>query len=209
VPDPTLILASASPRRAELLREAGYLFTVRPADIDEQAVARGKLPFEAALELAIAKADVVATAHPAAVVVAADTVVAFGDQVIGKPADAQAARQALQLLSGTTHLVITGVAVVHVGGKFSRHLRVASAVRMKDLSPSQIDAYIGTGQWQGKAGGYGIQDPDPFIRRITGSQTNIVGLPMEETKELLDAAGIGKGGKAASASSEVTDEETE
>jgi septum formation protein len=190
LPDPALILASASPRRAELLREAGYVFTIEPPNVNEAAISRGKLPYDAAMELAIAKADVVATAHPDAVVVAADTVVAFGDQVIGKPANAQIARQTLQLLSGTTHLVITGVAVAHVGNKFSRHVRVASAVRMKELSIAEIDAYVATGQWEGKAGGYGIQDPDPFIQRISGSQTNIVGLPIDETKELLQAAGV-------------------
>jgi septum formation protein len=191
VPDPALILASASPRRAELLREAGYVFTIQPANVNEEAISRGKLPYDAVLDLAIAKADIVAAASPNAVVVAADTVVAFGDQIIGKPSDTQAARQTLQLLSGTTHLVITGVAVVHVGGKFSRHLRTASAVRMKELSPAEIDAYIATGQWEGKAGGYGILDPDPFINRISGSHSNIVGLPIEETRELLEAAGVG------------------
>lgn len=188
--DPLLILASASPRRRELLHEAGFEFTVEPANIDEAAVAQGLLPFEAAMELAIAKADPVAAAHPDAVVLAADTVVAFGDTVIGKPLDPNDARRILRLLSGTTHLVITGLAVVHVGGKFSRHQRVASAVRMKNLSPLEIDAYVAGGQWKGKAGGYGIQDNDPFITRISGSHTNIVGLPMEEAKDLLAAAGV-------------------
>ncbi len=196
MPASSLILASTSPRRGQLLREAGYVFTTQPSRIDEQAVARGKLPFDAALELAIEKADAVATLHPDSVVLGADTLVAFGDQIIGKPADAKEAAELLQLLSGTTHLVITGVAVVHVGGRFSRHLRVASAVRMRPLSAKEIEAYIATGQWEGKAGGYGIQDPDPFITRISGSHTNIVGLPMEQTVELLEAAGIAKGGEA-------------
>lgn len=190
MPASTLILASGSPRRKELLSDAGYEFTVEPADVNEPAIARGKLPYEAALELAIAKADKVATAHPEAVVLAADTVVAFGDQKIGKPADLPAARRMLQLLSGTTHLVISGVAVVHVGGKFSRHARAGSAVRMRELTQEQIEAYLATGQWRDKAGGYGIQDPDPFVECISGSHSNVVGLPMDLARELLDAAGI-------------------
>jgi septum formation protein len=190
-PSPQLILASASPRRQELLRAAGYTFIVHPADLDEAAYMRGNLlPVDLARELAIAKADAVATAHPDAVILAADTIVAFGDDVLGKPRDAYHARQMLQLLSGTTHLVITGIAVVHAGGHFARHLCVFSAVRMRLLHPAEIDAYVASNDWQGKAGGYGIQDPDPFVTRVSGSHSNIVGLPMAPTQELLAAAGI-------------------
>lgn len=186
-----LILASASPRRQELLREAGYTFTVYPADLDEAAFARRNLlPAELAVELAIAKADAVAASHPDAVILAADTVVAFGDQVLGKPRNAVHAREMLQLLAGTTHLVMTGIAVVHAGGHFARHQCIRSAVRMRLLTRAEIDAYVAGNQWQGKAGGYGIQDPDPFVIRLTGSHSNIVGLPMAATRELLEAAGI-------------------
>ncbi len=188
---PRLILASASPRRKELLSAAGYAFSTDPADIDEAVYQRLKLlPVDLARELAIAKADAISPRHAGDVLLSADTVVAFGDETLGKPADATHARAMLSLLSGTTHLVITGIAVIHAGGHFSRHLCVMSAVRMRRLSQMEINNYIATDQWRGKAGGYGIQDPDPFVTRLTGSHTNIVGLPMKAARELLDAAGI-------------------
>src|SRR6185436_1014668 len=113
------------------------------------------------------------------VVLAADTVVAFGDRALSKPEDAEDARRMLALLSGTTHIVITGVTVMQKESEV-RQTRVAmSAVRMRAISQLEIDGYIATGQWQGKAGGYGIQDQDPFVTRMSGSLTNIVGLPME------------------------------
>ena len=198
---PRLILASASPRRQELLREAGYHFIVDPADIEESFPA-GMLPSDVAKHLAEQKCKVIAERYSDAVVLAADTVVAFGDMVIGKPEDAAHARRMLQLLAGTTHLVITGVAVKHIDANFERLTRVMSAVRMRLLSAREIDRYVESGDWQGKAGGYGIQDADlfpsdvpheqaPFVTRQAGSKTNIVGLPMEVTKQLLSEAGIG------------------
>lgn len=185
-----LILASASPRRQQLLRQAGYDFVVQPADIDENNVDAQLLPVDVAMHLAQAKADALALAHPEDVILAADTVVAFGDRVLGKPLDADHARQMLALLAGTTHTVITAVAVVCRAQGFHRVVRVMSAVRMRALSREEIDRYIATGQWQGKAGGYGIQDPDPFVTRIAGSQSNIVGLPLKATVALLTEAGI-------------------
>ncbi len=187
---PRLILASASPRRQSLLREAGYEFTVQPADIDEDNFPSGILPSELALRLAREKARVIAERFPDAVVLAADTVVAFGDQILGKPADAQAATEMLTLLAGTTHLVITGVAVRHEIGGFNADQRLMSAVRMRRLSESEIADYVAGGDWMGKAGGYGIQDQDPFVTRMSGSHSNIVGLPMGLAKRLLSQAGI-------------------
>jgi len=184
------VLASASPRRQELLRQAGYQFIVDPANIDEEDYPRDILPSELALKLAQEKADAVAARHPADVVLAADTVVAFGDLILNKPRDANQARKMLRLLSGTTHLVITGVAVVRLVPGFAQQARVMSAVRMRLLSSRQIEQYVESGLWQGKAGGYGIQDPDPFVERLRGCHTNIVGLPMTTTKALLAAAGI-------------------
>jgi septum formation protein len=191
VPDPPrLILASASPRRGELLREAGYTYELDPADVDESLHPPGMLPSAVAMYLAEQKARVVAERHVNDVALAADTVVAFGDALLGKPADAPAARRMLTLLSGTTHIVITGVFVMHLAANFSRGVKAMSAVRMRALTPAEIDAYVAGGAWKGKAGGYGIQDPDPFVIRQAGSHTNIVGLPMEATAKLLAEAGI-------------------
>lgn len=185
-----MILASASPRRQELLRDAGYDFTVDPADVNEDDHPPGILPAELAEFLAARKANVVARRHPDAVVLGADTVVAFGDTVLGKPRDAGHAREMLALLSGTTHVVITGVAVVRAAAHLFFASRTMSAVRMRDLTPDEIDRYVAGGQWQGKAGGYGIQDNDPFVTRMAGCHTNIVGLPVPETKRLLAQVGV-------------------
>jgi septum formation protein len=196
---PRLILASASPRRQELLREAGFTFDVDPPDIEESFPA-GMLPSDVAKHLAEQKCKVISARYPDAVVLAADTVVAFGDTVLGKPKDAADAKEMLQLLAGTTHLVITGVAVQHRDANFYRLTRVMSAVRMRPLSSREIERYIASGDWQGKAGGYGIQDADlfpsdlphetPFVIKQAGSKSNIVGLPMSATKQLLSEAGI-------------------
>jgi septum formation protein len=187
-----LILASASPRRQALLREAGYEFLISPADIDESALAaRANLsPDDLPVYLARAKADAVAAKFPADVVLAADTIVALDMQVLGKPADADDARRILSLLSGTTHRVITGLSILHRASGTILSDSIASTVQMRSLTPAQIEAYIATGQWQGKAGAYGIQDSDPFVARIDGCLTNIVGLPMTTTVRLLRKVGI-------------------
>lgn len=184
-----LILASASPRRQQLLREAGYDFLVEPANVDESP--HGMVfPPEFAQKLACAKAEAVAAVHPDDVVLAADTIVAFGERVLGKPADAADARRMLTLLSGTTQIVITGVCVMRKSADFNQSMRVLSAVRMNRMTREQIEAYIASNDWQGKAGGYGIQDKDPFVTRIAGSHSNVVGLPMPATRRLLSSAGI-------------------
>jgi septum formation protein len=187
---PRLILASQSPRRQSLLRQAGFEFTVDPANVDEDIYPTETLPSDVALLLAKRKAEAVSAKHPDDVIIAADTVVSFGDTLLGKPKDAADARKMLQLLAGTTHIVITGVAVVRASDKFERVKRVMSSVRMRWLAPHDVDRYIDSGDWEGKAGGYGIQDRDPFVKRIGGCHTNIVGLPMTTTKVLLAAAGI-------------------
>lgn len=189
-PPAKFILASASPRRQSLLRDAGYQFDVDPAEIDEDELAAELLPSEAALKLAAAKAQSVAARHPANFVLAADTIVAFGDKILGKPRDIDHARQMLRLLSGTTHMVITGVALLRLDSGYSQLRRIISAVRMNLLSNQDIERYLISDQWRGKAGGYGIQDNDPFVRRMSGCHTNIVGLPMTTTQSMLAAAGI-------------------
>lgn len=184
-----LILASASPRRAELLAEAGYQFEIDPADVDEQQ-ANASSPSELAQRLAMMKAEVVAARHPGDVILAADTIVCLGERMLGKPADAQHAAEMLDLLSGTTQVVITGVCVTCDKPNFLQSTRVLSAVRMAKLTPEQIKAYVASGDWQGKAGGYGIQDDDPLVKRVAGSHSNIVGLPMDTVRKILSRAGI-------------------
>lgn len=193
---PRLILASASPRRQSLLKEAGYAFETDPADINEADYPHTLLPSAIAEHLAHAKAQVIADRYAMrdpsedVVILGADTVVAFGDMPLGKAADPEDAHRIISLLAGTTHLVITGVAVIRRSQNLTLRTREISAVRMRNLTPEAIDNYIATGDWQGKAGAYGIQDSDPFVSRLTGSQTNIVGLPMAVTKKLLGQAGI-------------------
>jgi septum formation protein len=190
LPAPRLILASASPRRQSLLKQAGFDFDVDPAEIDESSYPPSLLPSQVAVYLAETKARAVARRHPDDVTLAADTVVAFGDQMLGKPADANHARRMLQLLSGTTHLCMTGVCVIRPAANFFKSTRVISAVRMRFLTRDEIEQYVAGGQWEGKAGGYGIQDQDPFVTRTAGSHTNIVGLPMSTTRALLAEVGI-------------------
>src|SRR5690606_2881940 len=142
---PHLVLASRSPRRQELLRAAGFTFSIDPADINEDDYPARMLPADVALHLARTKADLVAQRQPDAVVLAAETVVAFGARMLGKPADADDARRMLKLLGGTTHIVVTGVAVAHVAGNFVRARKVMSAVRMRPMTELEIQRYIESG----------------------------------------------------------------
>ena len=189
---PRLILASASPRRRELLMQAGYEFEVHPADIDEDDYPPQTLPADLAMRLAMLKAQALVPRFGQDVILAADTVVAFGDIPLGKPENEDEAVKMLELLSGTTHVVITGVTALRPATNFSISTKVMSAVRMRPWSQKEIHRYVASGDWKGKAGGYGIQDdrPDPFVTRLAGSHSNIVGLPMEATSELLSSAGI-------------------
>jgi septum formation protein len=200
-PLPRLILASRSPQRIALLSEAGYQFAVEPADIDETAHPPDLLPAAVAMFLATAKAAAVAQRFPNDLVLAADTVVALGDMLLGKPRDAEDATRMLNLLSGTTHIVITGVALHCKKRGIEREQRAMSAVSMDTLGDREIAHYVASGQWQGKAGGYGIQDQDinpagnseghrPFVQRLVGSHTNVVGMPMTLVRAILLGAGI-------------------
>lgn len=187
---PRLVLASGSPQRQALLREAGIEFVIDAADIDEDDRPAGLLPGELAEYLAFRKAQTVAARHPDAVVLGADTVVAFGDSAMSKPTDPHDARRMLRLLAGTTHIVITGVALVRKSAGIVRRGRVLSAVQMRPLTQGEIEDYVLSEQWRGKAGGYGIQDPDPFVTRVGGCNTNIVGLPMTHVRRMLSDMGI-------------------
>jgi len=185
---PRLILASSSPRRIELLALIGIApDLVDPADIDETPQ-RAETPARLAQRLACSKAAVVAERHPDDVVLAADTVVAVGRRLLEKPADEAEATRFLKLLSGRNHRVFTGVAVIH-GGRTSWRV-VETRVSFKPLSDGEIAAYVASGEWRGKAGGYGIQGrAAAFITRIVGSHPAVMGLPLYEAANLLRGAG--------------------
>ncbi|EKY25858.1 septum formation protein Maf [Brevundimonas diminuta 470-4] len=185
---PRLILASSSPRRIELLALIGIApDLVDPADIDETPQ-RAETPARLAQRLACSKAAVVAERHPDDVVLAADTVVAVGRRLLEKPADEAEATRFLRLLSGRNHRVFTGVAVIH-GGRTSWRV-VETRVSFKPLSDGEIAAYVASGEWRGKAGGYGIQGrAAAFITRIVGSHPAVMGLPLYEAANLLRGAG--------------------
>lgn len=183
-----LILGSASPRRRELLAQIGVApHDIRPSDIDETPQ-RGELPRPYCARLAREKAQAVFATDDEAVL-AADTVVAVGRRILGKPADADQARAFLKLMSGRRHKVITAVAV-RLGDQIWQR-DVVTTVRMKQLSDTEIDAYLASGEWEGKAGAYGIQGmAAQFIPWISGSYTAVVGLPLTETVTLLKTAGV-------------------
>jgi septum formation protein len=185
-----LILGSASPRRLDLLAQAGVSpDVVLPAEVDETPRPR-ELPRPYALRLAVEKAAAVAARPEAedALVLAADTVVAVGRRILGKPADETEAGAFLDLLSGRRHRVTTGVALRRGERLWTR--RVETVVRMKRLARAERAAYLASGEWRGKAGGYAIQGlAAALIPAINGSYTNVVGLPLPETLALLAGAG--------------------
>ncbi|MGA7265138.1 MAG: Maf family protein [Stellaceae bacterium] len=186
---PPLVLASASPRRLELLRQVGLMPDgMDPADIDETP-RRGELPPAHAMRLAQEKARAVIARHPGAYVLAADTVVACGRRILQKTEDEASARSSLEMLSGRRHRVHGGIALVSPDGCLVTR-RVDSQVAFKRLSEAEIGAYLRTGEWQGKAGGYAIQGrAAALIRWVSGSYSNVVGLPLFETAQLLAGRG--------------------
>ncbi|MDD9923016.1 MAG: Maf family protein [Boseongicola sp.] len=184
---PRLILGSASPRRRELLAQIGITpDEIRPADVDETPL-QGELPREYCRRVTLSKAKETPRAENE-IVLTADTTVAVGRRILGKPENADEARSFLKLLSGRRHKVITAVSVTSNSGVQSRD--VVSAVRMKRLSDQEIAEYLATDDWVGKAGAYAIQGPaGAFIPWIEGSFSAIMGLPVHETTNLLKAAG--------------------
>ena len=184
-----LILASASPRRLDLLARIGVApDAVVPADIDE-SVPRGELPRQHALRLARETAEAVAAANPDALVLAADTVVAIGRRILPKVEDEATLRACMKLLSGRRHRVLTGV-VLAIPGKGVRERLVETMIAMKPLAAEEIDHYAAHGEWHGKAGGYALQGyGEVYVRHIAGSYSNVVGLPLAETRVLLKSAG--------------------
>jgi septum formation protein len=185
-----LILASASQRRADLLRQIGLVPSrIEAAELDETPH-KDETPKQLVLRLAEAKARAVAARHPGAYVLGADTVVAAGARILPKAETEQVARRCLAVLSGRRHRVHGGVAIVGPNGRVARR-HVVTAVVFKRLAPAEIDAYIASGEWHGKAGGYAIQGrAGAFARLISGSYSNVVGLPLYETVALLDGLGF-------------------
>lgn len=187
-----IILASNSPRRQSLLRERGYRFEIMsPPIVEPEPCSPGQIPAHWAEALSYFKARSVAVGLDSGYVLAADTIVTHGGDIFGKPADAEDARNILARLSGTTHQVITGVTLLDVAGKRRWIRHECTEVTMRALTEEQVDAYIQSCLWEGKAGAYGIQDrSDANIERLSGSYTNVVGLPMELVESMLEAAGI-------------------
>jgi len=185
-----LVLASASPRRVELLAQVGIVpDRIAPADIDETPQRREE-PGPLAKRLALGKAEAVAPAQGDDWLLAADTVVGLGRRILGKPENAEEARRFLSMLSGRRHRVYGGVTVISPTGKISRRL-VVTTVSFKRLEAAEIDSYLDGGEWEGKAGGYAIQGhAGAFIRGINGSYFNVVGLPLYETLSLLRGSGF-------------------
>lgn len=195
MPASTLILASASPRRFDLLQAAGWEFAVEPSRADESLTGQ-PTPQKAARELAQRKAQAVADLHDGeqAWVVGADTIVALGEQagapLLGKPADEGEARIMLGALSGTQHAVVTGVAVVHAASGQAWVSEETTRVHMREIRPEEIEAYVASGEWRDKAGGYAIQEnADAFVTQLEGGGfDNVVGLPVALTRSLLQRA---------------------
>jgi septum formation protein len=187
---PRLILASASPRRQELLGLLGLPFEVIPSAVDEaEHAGEGGPPARTARRLAEVKAEEVATRHPHALVLGADTIVVLDDAVLGKPGGADDARRMLALLSGRTHQVITGIALRGAGLAASD--AVSTDVTFRELTPREIDAYVATGEPMDKAGAYALQGRAAvLIEGIRGDYTNVVGLPLPRLAALLRRQGI-------------------
>lgn len=186
----TFILASASPRRLEILGRLGVTpDQVDPADCDETPH-RDEPPLAYARRIAAEKAQVVAARHAGSVILSADTVVAAGRRILGKAESEDEARACLALLSGRRHRVHSAVTVIDAHGQ-ARHRVSTSILAFKRLSPGEIDAYVASGEWQGKAGGYAVQGyAEAFVRTLTGSHSGVMGLPLYETRALLIAAGV-------------------
>jgi septum formation protein len=182
-----LILASGSPRRKQLLKEAGYKFKVVPSGVDEaEFSAENVTPVEYAKQLALAKANDVAGKYPDSLVIGADTVVDFDGQIIGKPVDAKDAERITRMLFSKPHKVITGLVIVCL----KRNTKIIEAdttiVYPKKLTDAQIAEHITRGIWRDKSGAYAIREKDdPFVDRIEGSMTNVMGLPIEMLNRLL------------------------
>jgi septum formation protein len=185
----SLILASASPRRQELLRSVGLNFKIIPAHINENCLA-GESPRQHVKRLAREKAMVIAKKYPEAWVLGADTIVVIDGIVLGKPENKTQARKMLQKLSGREHKVFTGFTIAHVSAEIYRTKVIQSAVQFKKISPEEMEWYVASDEPYDKAGGYAVQGQGAcFIQSIRGSYTNVIGLPLCEVLEELKSFG--------------------
>lgn len=182
---PTLVLASASPRRRQLLAEAGYVFEVDPSDIDEPEPPPGTSPADYAAGLSWRKASAVAARRGSGLILAADTVCAVGDAILNKPLDRADADRMIRLQEGRDTEVLTGLCLYRADRREWVGAVEISIVRFRPLVDAERLAYLDSGRWEGKSGGYGVQDHDPFVQVAGGSFSNVVGLPMERLAELL------------------------
>jgi len=183
---PELILASRSPRRRELLTEAGYDFTIiAPDDAAECGICSRETPEKLVARLARQKAADVVSGISRGLVLACDTVAECGGQILGKPANEEHARQMLRILSGQEHRVLSGLCLWNAPGGNPRVRVAVTRLRMDRLSAVEIDDYLASGLWDGKAGAFGYQDGLGWVHVVEGSETNVVGLPMELLAEML------------------------
>jgi septum formation protein len=184
----SLILASASPRRRELLEQAGVAFSVIPSNADEQ-VLTAEAPEDYALRVAKAKAQDVANKHPAHWVLGADTIVVVDDLILGKPKDTADGQRMLRLLSGRRHQVMTAFVLTAANGQEYKRQIVTTTVIFKSLTDEQIQEYLATGEPFDKAGAYAVQGIGAaLVEKVEGSYTNVVGLPIDEVLEALRSA---------------------
>lgn len=189
IPPRPLVLASASPRREELLRQLGLPFTVVPSRLPEEPPSGS--PEESARGLALAKARAVAGRVGTGAVLGADTLVALTGTILGKPRDADDARRMLRALRGRRHEVITGVALVEAPAGRESSAAVVTGVQMRQYGEAEIDAYVASGEPFDKAGGYAVQGlGGALVVRVDGCYTNVVGLPLRTTRRLLEAWGL-------------------
>ncbi len=192
---PHLILASASPRRKQLLEGAGLSFTIVVSDVDENGPVKGS-PAQHARRLAEKKAAAVARLHPESHVIGADTIVVVDGDVLGKPSSTDEALRMLSRLSGRAHLVYTGWSVQCRARGFSFSGVEETRVQFKDLTPSEISWYVSTNEPMDKAGSYAIQDLGAaLVKSVIGSYTNVVGLPLCEVVEVLEREGFRRRGR--------------
>jgi len=187
---PPLILASASPRRRQLLAEAGYAFEVDPSDVEEPPPADGQAPADYAAALAWRKASAVAARRGRGLVLGADTVCAIAGEVLGKPADRADAERMLRAQEGRDDIeVITGLCLYRAGAAEWVGAVEVTTCRCRVLTDPERTEHLDSGRWAGKAGAYGVQDDDPFVTVVRGSWSNVVGLPMERLAALLRGEG--------------------
>ena len=188
----SVILASASPERKNLLSEAGFKFSIEPADIDESDFSTENInPSQYARQLALAKAKNVAQKYPDSLVIGADTIADFNGQIIGKPADAEQAQQITAKLFSAPHKVITAIAIVRLSDNTEIVESDTTIVYPKKLTEKQIAEHIKSHAWQNKSGAYAIkQCNDEFIEKIDGSLTNVMGLPTDLLLKMLERTAI-------------------